>query len=243
LRCAGREACRLPAIPLRARWTHDGWPVSRRDRKSAVVSAGNANRRALWMRQLRTWHWISGAISLVTTLMFAITGITLNHSSSIEGKPAVTASTAKLDTPAVIALAAGPAKGVAPVPREVAENISDRLGIDLRHKSGEWSSDELYVSLPRPGGDAWLAIERDTGTARYEVTSRGWVAYLNDLHKGRHTGVVWSLFIDIFAGACVVFCATGLLLLQMYSAGRPLTWPLVGFGVALPIVLAILLIH
>ena len=52
--------------------------------------AAQQNRRAQWMRQLRQWHWISGAISLVSMLLFAITGITLNHSSIIEAKPQVT---------------------------------------------------------------------------------------------------------------------------------------------------------
>ena len=48
-----------------------------------------ANRRAWWMKQLRTWHWISGALCLVAMLLFAVTGITLNHAAQIEGKPAV----------------------------------------------------------------------------------------------------------------------------------------------------------
>jgi hypothetical protein len=217
--------------------------VSNRDRKSAAASPVNANRRALWMRQLRTWHWISGAVTLATTLMFAITGVTLNHSAQIEGKPRVRTETVKLSMPAIAALKTGPAKGLAPVPNEVAASVASELRLDLRNKSAEWSADEVYVSLPRPGGDAWVAIERETGEASYETTSRGWIAYLNDLHKGRHTGFAWSLFIDVFAAACIVFCLTGLLLLQMYSAGRSLTWPLVGFGIALPVVLAILFIH
>jgi hypothetical protein len=195
------------------------------------------------MRQLRTWHWISGAITLATTLMFAITGVTLNHASRMESKPSVRTETVKLGPRALAALKAGPTKGVAPVPDEIAADLGTTLRLALQGKSGEWSSDELYVSLPRPGGDAWIAVERDTGEARYETTFRGWIAYLNDLHKGRHTGAAWSLFIDVFAAACIVFCLTGLLLLQMYSAGRRLTWPLVGFGIALPIGLAILFIH
>ena len=195
------------------------------------------------MRQLRTWHWISGAITLATTLLFAITGVTLNHASQIEGKPSTRIEMAKLGVTAVTALKAGPEKGVAPLPGEVAARLASELRLNVRNKSGEWSADEVYVSLPRPGGDAWIAIERDTGEARYEVTSRGWIAYLNDLHKGRHTGWAWSLFIDVFAVACIVFCVTGLLLLQMYSAGRSLTWPLVCVGIALPILLAVLLIH
>ncbi len=43
-------------------------------------------------------------------------------------------------------------------------------------------------ALPRPGGDAWLSVERDSGAISYEITDRGWIAYLNDLHKGRKPG-------------------------------------------------------
>ena len=106
----------------------------------------------------------------------------------------------------------------------------------------EWSQ-EIYVSLPRPGGDAWLSIDLDTGEARYEITDRGWIAWLNDLHKGRHTGLAWSLFIDVFSVACVVFCITGLVLLQLLAGQRPSTWPLVGLGLVIPLLLAIFFIH
>jgi hypothetical protein len=99
------------------------------------------------------------------------------------------------------------------------------------------------VALPRPGGDAWLRIDLASGEAEYERTDRGWISYLNDLHKGRHTGAAWSLFIDVFSVACIVFCVTGLVLLQLLANGRPSTWPLVALGVVVPALLAIFFIH
>ena len=78
------------------------------------------------------------------------------------------------------------------------------------------------------------ATARDRAAAAQEAlrerTTRGWVAWLNDLHKGRDTGPVWYWFIDVFAGVCIVFCLTGLVLLQFHASKRPSTWPLVGFG-------------
>lgn len=44
---------------------------------------------AFWKRQARTWHWMSGAICLVGMLLFAVTGITLNHAHEIEAAPKV----------------------------------------------------------------------------------------------------------------------------------------------------------
>ena len=93
------------------------------------------------------------------------------------------------------------------------------------------------------GGDAWVAIDRASGAVSSEVTDRGWISYLNDLHKGRNSGGEWSLFIDVFAFACLIFAITGLFLLWLHSAKRKSTWPLVGAGLILPAAIAIIFIH
>jgi hypothetical protein len=97
--------------------------------------------------------------------------------------------------------------------------------------------------LPRPGGDAWLTIALESGALNHELTDRGWISYLNDLHKGRNTGNAWSWFLDVFSVMAIVFSLTGLCLLYMHSTNRPSTWPLVGLGVVIPLVLALLFIH
>lgn len=200
-------------------------------------------RRAFWMKQLHQWHWISAAISLVGMLLFAITGITLNHAAKIEAKPQVTSTKATLPGEFLAPLAREKFKGKKPVPDAAAAWIEARLPARLQGKEAEWSDSEIYVGLPRPGGDAWLSIELDTGEVLHEVTSRGWVSYLNDLHKGRHTGEAWSWFIDLFAVACVIFCVTGVLLLQVHAVNRPMTWPTVALGLVIPMLLAIFFMH
>jgi uncharacterized protein len=125
----------------------------------------------------------------------------------------------------------------------VADWLMGSMDIDAADKPAEWSAEEVYVSLPRPGGDAWLSINRESGEMDYEITNRGWISYLNDLHKGRNTGTAWSWFLDVFSSMALVFSLTGLCLLYMHSANRPSTWPLVGIGVVIPLVLAILFIH
>jgi hypothetical protein len=81
------------------------------------------------------------------------------------------------------------------------------------------------------------------GNAEYEKTDRGWISWLNDMHKGRNAGAIWGWFIDVFALACLVFCITGFLILKYHAANRPSTWPVIGFGIVLPIVLALLFVH
>jgi hypothetical protein len=216
-------------------------PLPRTNAPSALPGA----RRAVWLKTLHQWHWISSALCLMAMLLFSITGFTLNHASGIEAKPQVTRLKAEL--PAALreqlqAFAGQHADANLPLPAELADWAERSFPAEVRGKRAEWSEEDAYVALPRPGGDAWLRIGVD-GKAEYERTDRGAISWLNDMHKGRNTGPVWGWFIDIFAAACLVFCITGFLILKFHAANRPSTWPVIGFGIVLPVVLALLFVH
>ncbi len=200
-------------------------------------------KRAFWLRQLYLWHWISSAACLVGMLLFAITGLTLNNADHIEAKPVVSKQAVTLPSALLADLRVEASNNKAPLPLSVTHWIASAINVDVTGKPAEWSADEIYLSLPRPGGDAWLSIDTQSGELNYELTTRGWISYLNDLHKGRNAGTAWSWFLDVFSVAALVFSLTGLCLLYMHSANRPSTWPLVGLGVVVPLVLAILFIH
>lgn len=200
-----------------------------------------ASRRSWWLKTLHRWHWISAAVSLAGLLVFAVTGITLNHAAQIEAEARVETVTGTLPPAMLDGLAAHPASG--PLPAALASWLSDEHGIRAGGREAEWDDFEVYVSLPRPGGDAWLAIDRETGGFEYERTHRGAIAWLNDLHKGRNTGAAWRWFIDLLAVACVLFAATGLWLLWLHARQRGATWPLVASGVVLPVLLILLFMH
>ena len=180
---------------------------------------------------------------LVGMLLFAVTGVTLNHAGDIEGAPVTRRSSATLPAAIAATLAGPPATSATTVPGEVARAIASSLSVDVAGRAAEWSDDEIYVALPRAGGDAFVTVDRASGLVEYERTDRGWVSYLNDLHKGRNTGVVWKAFLDVFSLGCVVFCLSGLVLLQMHAGQRPTTWPLVGLGLVVPLLIGLLLIH
>ncbi|HAG78423.1 PepSY-associated TM helix domain-containing protein [Pseudomonas sp. NP21570] len=195
----------------------------------------------IWLGTLRQWHWISSALCLVGMLLFAVTGITLNHAGQIESKPLVETREGQLPERLLNGLQVDtPENGL---PADLQRWLEQTLDVQLTGREAEWSDGELYVALPRPGGDAWLSLSLESGELEYELTDRGWIAYFNDLHKGRHSGEAWSWFIDLFAVACVVFSLTGLLLLQRHAGNRPGTWPLVGLGLVIPLLLALLFIH
>ncbi len=220
-------------------------PSTRKQTGSMVPAV--KRRKSFWLKQLHTWHWMSSAISLIGLLLFALTGITLNHAASIEAAPVVVPGKAELPAtlrPLVATDSRPDHKG--PLPRPVAEWVAKTLKFSEAALSGgeaEWSTDDVYLALPRPGGDAWVSIDRASGAVTSETTRRGWISYLNDLHKGRNAGDVWKYFIDIYAGACFIFALTGFFLLQLHAAKRPSTWPLVAAGLILPAILAMYFIH
>lgn len=215
-----------------------------------TAASSNAPQRAYWLKKLHEWHWISSAICLIGMLLFAVTGFTLNHAGQIESKPKVESRDAQLPPDLLEKLqqaqkpgveAAG--KNAVGLPAEVDGWLAQQIKVSAKGFAVEWSEDEAYVPMPRPGGDAWLRVDLKEGSVEYEKTDRGWISYLNDLHKGRNTGGAWSLFIDVFAIGCLVFCITGLLILKMHAQRRPMTWPMVGLGLVLPALLVLLLVH
>jgi hypothetical protein len=208
-----------------------------------IADHESKRRRAFWFRQLYQWHWISSGVCLIGMVLFAATGITLNHAGQIESAPRVETRDLSLPPEMLALLKAQPTTGKSALPIEIRNWVQRELGVNVVGRDTEWSAKDVYVALPRPGGDAWLAIDRSGGELTYEVTRRGWIAYLNDLHKGRHTGTAWSWFLDFFAGAAIIFCLTGLLLLQLHAPRRPSTWPVVSLGFVLPALLIVLFIH
>ncbi len=201
-----------------------------------------AQKRAAFMRQVVQWHWISAAVCLVGMLLFAVTGITLNHAADIKAEPKTISRDGEVPANLLPVLkSAEAAEGE--LPAAVRQWLSSEMKVKAPAGPVEWSPGEAYVALPGPGSDGWVTLDTETGAVAYERTDRGWIAYLNDLHKGRNTGAAWAWFIDIFAVACVVFSITGLLLLQLHAHARKSTWPLVGLGLLIPVLLALFLIH
>ena len=74
-----------------------------------MTAAPGQAARAWWLKTLYRWHWISSAIALVGMLLFAATGLTLNHAARIEAHPVVVDR--KATVPAALLAAHAPAPG------------------------------------------------------------------------------------------------------------------------------------
>lgn len=203
-----------------------------------------AQRRAAWLRQLTRWHWISSALCLVGMLFFAITGVTLVNAEYFEStRPAMTRRSATLPAPVLADLQAAATEEASALPESFSDWVGTTWQIRLAPKTIEWNDDEIFVDLKRPGVDVSLSIDPQSGKVSYEAGDRGWVAWLNELHKGRNAGPVWNGFLTVFALACVVFSLTGLLILAIHARSRWMVWPVTGLGLLLPLLLILLFIH
>jgi len=213
------------------------------DSTSMIESPSRArlSRSAFWKGQLRTWHWISSALCLAGLLLFAVTGFTLNHASSIEAQPTTETREIPLST-ALLAMVAKARNGV-PLEADVADAFERETNVAVAGRDAEVSDGEVNIDLAAPGVDSYITVDTAAGTASYERIHRGTIAVLNDLHKGRDAGPVWAVFIDVIAVACVIFSLTGLGLLWVHARGRSLTWPLTTLGLVLPAILFILFVH
>lgn len=99
----------------------------------------------------------------------------------------------------------------------------DRLGIVelLRnsHKIHGSVSDfrvddsQISMSFKAPGYEADVFINTMNGSYDLVETASGFVAVINDLHRGRDTGQAWSILIDVTALLLVLVSLTGLVLI------------------------------
>src|SRR5678815_5414983 len=124
----------------------------------------DSRRRIQLYRTTHLWHWISAAVCFAALTLFTITGITLNHASSIGAQPVVTSGTAKLPQDLLAELAT---QGEAAEPDAALfiDWAQDAFDLSLRSATTEWSDEELYLSAPGPGRDAWVSLDRASGSA------------------------------------------------------------------------------
>nr|WP_205749081.1 PepSY-associated TM helix domain-containing protein [Frigidibacter oleivorans] len=150
-------------------------------------------KRAVFVRQVHLWHRLSGAVTLAGLLLFAASGLLLNHPGLIPDHARHSEQAAPLPADLLAPLAAQP-EGSHPLPAPLADWAAREFGIRVAGLPADWDRREVFLDLPRPGGAAALILDRQTGAAVLERTSHGWLAYLADLHTGRAAGVALAAF-------------------------------------------------
>lgn len=180
---------------------------------------------------MRWLHIYASMLGLATVLFFSVTGITLNHPGLFLGE-----AERRTETSGTLDLAWVSTKGdVSKL--EVVEFLRKSQGV--RGAMAEFTVDDAscLVTFRGPGYAADAEIDRATGSYHLTRTEHGFEAIINDLHKGRDTGRVWSAVIDASAVLLVLISLTGLVLLFYLKLRRVKGLIVVAAGSALMVAL------
>ncbi|MCP3993410.1 MAG: peptidase [Actinomycetia bacterium] len=154
-----------------------------------------------WARWLHTY---TSMIALLIVLFFGLTGITLNHPDWTFGD-----ATSRTTTSGTLTVDPTFDDGTVDW-LSIAEEI--RADYEVKGSVSDFglNDTEGTITFVNPGYSADLFF--DTASASFDLTveQQGFVAVMNDLHKGRDTGSAWGWVIDISAGFLVAISATGL---------------------------------
>ncbi|MCA9184621.1 MAG: PepSY-associated TM helix domain-containing protein [Planctomycetales bacterium] len=172
---------------------------------------------------IRWLHLYASMFSFFVVFFFSITGITLNHPTWFgTAEEHVAESHGQLNT-SWLGTAANESS-------ENAANEVQKLEIveflrgehQVRGAVSEFAIDEsqCIVAFRAPGYTADAFIDRATGNFDLVQSSFGFVACINDLHKGRDSGKGWGVLIDVSAVILIFVSVTGLLLIFYINRHR-----------------------
>ncbi len=160
--------------------------------------------------RMRWLHIYLSMLGLGALLFFSVTGITLNHPDwMLGGRRHEQRLTGQLPA---LWLAAG--QGESAVNKlAVVEELRRAHGLGGLVDEFRVDDTECSVAFKGPGSSADAFVNRQTGAYQLTVASEGWLALVNDLHKGRHTGAAWAVLIDVTAVLLMLVAISGLWLL------------------------------
>lgn len=164
--------------------------------------------RARIAKTARWLHIYLSMVSFAVVLFFAATGLTVNHPEWFAKDVTTRELRGALD-PRLLQISATDEAGKRRLTEAVRSREHLHGGVDeVRVDEGEVS-----FSFRAPGYSADATVEKLGGGYTVVEVRNGFVAVLNDLHKGRDAGAAWHLLIDLSAGLLVLVSLTGLVIL------------------------------
>lgn len=196
---------------------------------------------------MRLIHSYSSMLVLVLLLFFAITGITLNHPDLLYSKAGQLSSQQVLSLPEHLRYSSLPQSEQQQA--QIAEQFRNWLRDEHQVKASVFNylfePDDMLLELDfkRPAGYATAIVDFSTHTAELELEFNGYLALLNDLHKGRNAGTSWIVLIDLTALACIIFSLTGFWLILKQPSRRSIGNSLAMLGIFISLFAYILSLH
>ena len=172
-----------------------------------------------WRRRFahisRWLHTYLSMLSFAILLFFAATGLTLNHADWFEGQRRAAQYQGTLD-----AAWMNTSDPKAVQQEKIVEFLRRTHGVKGAVSDVHVDDEQCEVVFKGPGYEADASIDRKTGKYDLSVSRFGFVAVMNDLHKGRDTGNKWSKVIDFSAVLMTLVSLTGLTLIFFLNKRR-----------------------
>lgn len=201
-------------------------------RRSTPGRSGAAGRTT--HRWARTLHVYTSMIALLVVLFFGITGITLNHPDLTFGDE-VSVTTVEGTFPFDVTTDDGAVDFLA-----VAEYVRAEYDVKGAVDDYDITAGDGSIAFKDPGYAADLFFDVDDSTYELTVTQQGFVAVMNDLHKGRDAGSTWRWVIDVSAGFLVAISLTGLVMQFFLRRRRRSALTLAAVGAVATVVLIVI---
>ena len=181
-----------------------------------------------WSRLI---HVYTSMICFLVVFFFAATGITLNHPNWVLGDSGSRKTVSG-------ALPSNWHKNGVVDWLRVSEYLRNEQGVS--GTVGDYRSDDAQgsIAFAGPGYSADAFIDVKKSTFQLTIESKGFVAVMNDLHKGRDTGSSWKWLIDVSGGFLVLVSLSGIVL-QIFLRKRRRTALAVAAGGAAALIVFI----
>jgi uncharacterized protein len=175
--------------------------------------------KSVWKKRTASFsrwlHIYLSMLSFIVVLFFSVTGITLNHAEWFEGRQVEKKFTGIVPVTWVNTRDTSQIKKL-----EIVELLRKQYGIKGYVSDFLIQEDQCSLSFKGPGYSADAFISRKDGKFQLTELRMGLIALLNDLHKGRDSGLKWSRLIDISAGFLTLVSVSGLVMLFFLKKKR-----------------------
>jgi uncharacterized protein len=143
-------------------------------------------------------------------LLFAVTGLTLNHDDFGLSQPRI--------TKAMIILPADVLEH--PDRLALGQRLRETLGVRSPITDYREDPDQIQVTFAAPGHRTVVTVNRAQRRGDVETATRGLLGKLDDLHKGFDSGPAWYWIIDLAAVLLSLSALTGMVTLVSLRARR-----------------------
>ncbi len=188
--------------------TTTGVDRGKREASSTGSAVGQSTRlRQQLIKAARWLHLYLSMVSFAVIFFFAATGLTLNHPEWFSKAVRTSERHGAVDPSLLKALGGSvnlPGLLQAVQIREHLHGTTDEPRVD---------DSQVGFSFGAPGYTADVTVDRPAGTYIVTETRNGFVAVLNDLHRGHDAGKAWSWLIDLSAALLTLVSLTGFVIL------------------------------